>query len=78
MENGGDPEHFTDGQAGKDRYHKSQLETFTIDNLHAYIYRLAGVAECHTADQEQRCIFPQFQPTMPPPVVARQISTIFF
>ena len=22
MENGGDPEHFTDGQAEKDRYHK--------------------------------------------------------
>lgn len=63
MENGGDPEHFTDGQAEKDRYHKINWKRSPVDNLHAYIYRLADVAECHTADQEQRCIFPQFQPT---------------
>ena len=51
------------GRPEKIEISQNQLETFTIDNLHAYIYRLAGVAECHTADQEQRCIFPQFQPT---------------
>lgn len=63
MENGGDPEHFTDGQAEKDRYHKINWKRSPlITCMHTYT-GWPGVAECHTADQEQRCIFPQFQPT---------------
>ena len=77
MENGGDPEHFTDGQAEKDRYHKINWKRSPlITCMHTYT-GWPALPNATLRTRSKGAFFRNFSQRASS-VVARQISTIFF